>query len=226
MTIPEILKGITKLRALVVGDICLDRWCTYDPATSEPSAETGIPRLGIVASEVTPGGGGTVANNLASLKPAKVAVLGVRGDDGFGYELDRALSERGVDASLMVCVKNWQTFTYTKLLNKDNGVEDQPRADFINTKPMPAEAEQKLIANLNSAIAGFDAVLVADQAETSAGGVVTPAVREALIAAAAKYPEKIILVDSRRRLHLYRNVMVKPNHSEADCGVPASFRKP
>ena len=61
MTIPEILAGIKKVRALVVGDICLDRWCTYDPATSEPSAETGIPRLGIVASEVTPGGGGTVA---------------------------------------------------------------------------------------------------------------------------------------------------------------------
>ena len=71
MTIPEILDGIKKLRALVVGDICLDRWCTYDPATSEPSAETGIPRLGIVASEVTPGGGGTVANNLAALRPAQ-----------------------------------------------------------------------------------------------------------------------------------------------------------
>jgi len=226
MTIPEILNGITKLRALVVGDICLDRWCTYDPATSEPSAETGIPRLGIVASEVTPGGGGTVANNLASLKPAKVAVLGVRGDDGFGYELDRALTERGIDASLMVGLRNWQTFTYTKLLNSTNGVEDQPRADFINTKPMPEEAEQKLIANLNSAIEGFDAVLVADQAETSAGGVVTPAVREALIAAAAKYPGKIVLVDSRRRLHLYRNVMVKPNHSEGTAACKNLFGDP
>ena len=105
MTIPEILDGIKKLRALVVGDICLDRWCTYDPATSEPSAETGIPRLGIVATEVTPGGGGTVANNLAALGPARVAVLGVRGDDGFGFELDRALTERGIDASLMVEVR-------------------------------------------------------------------------------------------------------------------------
>jgi rfaE bifunctional protein kinase chain/domain len=226
MTIPEILKGITKLRALVVGDICLDRWCTYDPSTSEPSAETGIPRLGIVASEVTPGGGGTVANNLASLKPAKVAVLGVRGDDGFGYELDRALTERGIDASLMVGLRNWQTFTYTKLLNCQNGIEDQPRADFINTKPMPAEAEQRLIANLNSAIVGFDAVLVADQAETSAGGVVTPALREALIAVAAKYPDKVILVDSRRRLHLYRNVMVKPNHSEATSACQHLFGSP
>jgi rfaE bifunctional protein kinase chain/domain len=225
MTIPEILKGITKVRALVVGDICLDRWCTYDPATAEPSAETGIPRVGIVASEVTPGGGGTVANNLASLRPAKVSVIGVRGEDGFGYELDRELSARGIDASLMVRVPNWQTFTYTKLLNKNNNVEDQPRADFINTKPLPAEAEQKLIANLNAAIQDFDAVLVADQAETSAGGVVTPAVREALIALAAKYPEKIVLVDSRRRVHLFRNMMIKPNHSEASAACKHLFGK-
>src|SRR5271170_4556011 len=98
----EILAAFPKYSALVVGDICLDRWCSYDPATAEPSAQTGIPRVGIVASEVTPGGGGTVANNLASLGPAKVSVIGVRGDDGFGYELDRELSARGIDASLMV----------------------------------------------------------------------------------------------------------------------------
>ena len=66
-------------------------------------------------------------------------------------------------------------------------------------------------------------MLVADQAETSAGGVVTPAVRESLIALAAKYPEKIFLVDSRRRVHLFRNVMVKPNHSEAEAACKTLF---
>ncbi len=221
MTVTEILEGIKQQRALVVGDICLDRWCTYDPATAEPSAETGIPRLGIVASEVTPGGGGTVANNLAALKPAKVAVLGVRGDDGFGFELDRALTERGIDASLMVRVRNWQTFTYTKLLNSRNGVEDQPRVDFINTQPLPVDAERAILANLSTAVDQFDAVLVADQAETSAGGVVTPAVRESLIALAEKHPEKVFLADSRRRVHLFRRIMIKPNHSEAEAACKA-----
>jgi rfaE bifunctional protein kinase chain/domain len=225
MTIPEILSGIKKQRALVVGDICLDRWCTYDPATSEPSAETGIPRLGIVESVVTPGGGGTVANNLAALQPARVAVLGVRGDDGFGYELNRALTERGIDASLMVEVRQWQTFTYTKLLNGQTGIEDQPRADFINTKPLPCEAELRILSNLSTAIEEFDAVLIADQAETSAGGVVTPAVRESLVTLAARYPQKIFLVDSRRRIHLFRNMMVKPNLTEAEAACKTLFDK-
>ena len=66
-------------------------------------------------------------------------------------------------------------------------------------------------------------MLVADQAETSAGGVVTPAVRESLIALAAKYPEKIFLADSRRRIHLFRNLMVKPNHSEAEAACKELF---
>ena len=65
MTTAEILAQFPKLSALVVGDICLDRWCAYDPSASEPSRETGIPRLAVVRTEATPGAGGTVANNLA-----------------------------------------------------------------------------------------------------------------------------------------------------------------
>ena len=126
MTTAELLATFRKLGALVVGDICLDRWCTYDPATSEASRETGIPRIGVVATEVTPGGGGTVANNLAALGTGQVAVLGIRGDDGFGFELVKALNQRGVTADLMVEIPAWHTFTYTKLLNCRTGVEDLP----------------------------------------------------------------------------------------------------
>ncbi len=173
---------------------------------------------------MTPGAGGTVANNLAALGTGKVAVVGVRGDDGFGFELDRALKERGIDASLMVRIRRGQTFTYTKLLNNQTGIEDKPRVDFISTKPLPADAQQRILANLASAIEGVDVVLVADQAETSAGGVVTPAVREAIITMAEKYPEKVFLADSRKRIHLFRKVMVKPNRAEAEAACQELFR--
>lgn len=217
MTTSEILHGFRALRALVVGDMCLDRWCTYDPAASEPSRETGIPRLGVVATEVSPGGGSNVANNLAALGAGKVAVLGVRGEDGFGFELEGALRERGISTDSMVQVKRWQTFTYTKLINGQSGIEDQPRVDFISTRPLPREAETRLIDNLVSAMEGFDAMLVADQAETSGGGVVTPAVRDAILGLARKYPDKIFLVDSRKRIRYFRGVMIKPNRDEAEA---------
>jgi rfaE bifunctional protein kinase chain/domain len=223
MTTAEILAGFSNLSALVVGDICLDRWCKYNPAASEPSRETGIPRIAVVESEVTPGGGGTVANNLASLRPRRVSVLGVRGEDGFGFELERALGERGISADLMVKVRNWQTFTYTKVLNSQTGEEDKPRLDFISMRPLPDVAETQIIGNLRSAFGAFDVVLVADQAETAAGGVVTPAVRECLIELAARHPEKMVLVDSRKRVHLFRNVTVKPNRDEAEAACTALF---
>ena len=215
MTVAEILEGFKKLKALVVGDICLDRWCTYDPATSEPSCETGIPRLGVVSTEVSPGAGGTVANNLAALGTGQVSTLGIRGDDGFGFELVRALNQRGISANLMVEIPHWHTFTYTKLLNSQTGIEDQPRVDFISTRALPREAEKRVIDNLASAIEDFDVVLVADQAETAAGGVVTSAVRESIIELAGRHTGKVFLVDSRKRVHLFRKVMLKPNRAEA-----------
>src|SRR5258708_3345360 len=98
MTTAEILAAFPKLSALVVGDICLDRWCHYDPAASEASRETAIPRTGVIATEVTPGAGGTVANNLAALGVGKIAVLGAIGDDGFGFELSGALAARGISS--------------------------------------------------------------------------------------------------------------------------------
>lgn len=217
MITSELLHEFKRLRAIVVGDICLDRWCTYDPTTSEASRETGIPRLGVVATDVTAGGGGNVANNLAALGAGKIATLGVRANDGFGFELEGALGERGVSTDLMVAVEQWQTFTYTKLINGQSGIEDQPRVDFISTRPLPREAETRLIDNLVSAMEDFDLVLVADQAETSGGGVVTPAVRDTILALAQKHPDKIFLVDSRKRIHLFRGVMIKPNRDEAEA---------
>ena len=223
MTTAEILAAIPKLAALVVGDICLDRWCTYDPAASDPSRETGIPRLGVVSTVVSPGGGGNVATNLAALEPSHVGVLGVRGDDGFGFELDRSLAERGINPELMVKIKGWHTFTYTKVINSATGIEDRPRLDFISTKPLPAPAEEQVLHNLRSAIATYDAILVADQAETNAGGVVTPAVRSLIIELATKHPEKVFFVDSRRRGDLFRKVTIKPNQAEAEAACRKLF---
>jgi rfaE bifunctional protein kinase chain/domain len=223
MTTAEILAQFPKLSALVVGDICLDRWCTYDPAASEPSRETGIPRIGVVHTEVTPGAGGTVANNLAALGAGPVAVLGAIGQDGFGMELSRALGARGISAELCVRTPAMQTFTYTKAINARTGIEDQPRLDFINTTALPPEVERQLLDNLQMAVESFDIVLIADQAETSQGGVITPALRDLLAELAPQYPERIFFADSRARIHLFRNVILKPNREEAESACRELF---
>jgi rfaE bifunctional protein kinase chain/domain len=217
VTTAELLAKFKDLSALVIGDICLDRWCTYDPAVSEPSRETGIPRLGVVSTVVTPGAGGTVANNLAALGAGRIAVLGMVGDDGFGYELRQALTTRGIEPFLLVNAPGRQTFTYTKLLNAINGEEDKPRIDFISTDDIPSAVEDALLRRLRESWQVFDVILVSDQAETERGGVVTRRMRDLIAELAAERPDKIFWVDSRLRPEHFRGVIVKPNNHEAEA---------
>jgi rfaE bifunctional protein kinase chain/domain len=214
MTVPELLEAISKLRVLVAGDICLDRWCSYDPALADDSRETGIPRIAVVSTEVTPGAGGTVANNLAALGAAEVAVLGAVGYDGFGYELEGALVARRISCAHHVRA-NLPTFTYTKLINARTGEEDLPRVDFVYAQPLPGDLERQLIARLEAAVPNYDVVIVADQSETSHGGVVTPAFRDALALLAAQNPHILFWADSRLRAEHFRRAVVKLNHGEA-----------
>jgi rfaE bifunctional protein kinase chain/domain len=216
MTAAAILDRFRNLRALVAGDVCLDRWLRYDPALAEPSRETGLPRVAVTSTEVTPGAAGTIANNLAALGIGRVAVLGARGDDGHGYELEHALRARGIEVDALLASRQIATFTYTKLINLSTGVEDRPRVDFINASALPDALESALVAALERAAAEFDVILVSDQAETHAGGVVTGRMRAALERIATS---KIVWVDSRMRAEHFRGVILKPNEDEARAAL-------
>ncbi|HET8547009.1 MAG TPA: PfkB family carbohydrate kinase [Bryobacteraceae bacterium] len=223
MTAAEILQEIPNISVLVVGDICLDRWCSYDPAAAEPSRETGLPRIGVVSTEVTPGAGGTIANNLRALGVQRVAVVSAVGEDGFGWELIQALNARGVSAELCVKSAAISTFTYTKLINARTGAEDLPRVDFINTRPMPPDVEAHVHDNFQLFARAFDIIIVSDQAETEQGGVIASKIRSAVSAIALEEPGRIVWVDSRMRPELFRNVILKPNSAEADSACQRVF---
>jgi len=214
MTYREILDALPGKSALILGDICLDRWSTYDPSEAEPSRETGLPRIAVVKTEVTPGAGGTVASNAKALGFGRVAVLGAVGTDGFGYELKQALAKGGIESALVESAEI-STFTYTKLINRSSGQEDLPRVDFIRTTDMPNAVEADILEKLNRLAPEFDAIFVSDQAETATGGVVTELVRERLANLALQRPTQIIWVDSRNRPQFFRNVILKVNREES-----------
>ena len=83
MTTTQVLERIRQIRALVVGDIRLDRLCGYAPEMAVPEA------------------GGRAACQAVALGAAEVAVLGVVGGDGAGRELEAALAARGVTTELL-----------------------------------------------------------------------------------------------------------------------------
>src|SRR5690606_15200324 len=107
--------------------------------------------------------------------------------------------------------------TYSKVINRDSGIEDRPRFDFINNKPIPGDVEDQLIVNFSSVYSQYDIIFVSDQAETIEGGVVTDAFREVMSEVAEAETDKLVSADSRRRIHKFRGVLAKPNADEADA---------
>jgi rfaE bifunctional protein kinase chain/domain len=229
VTAAGILAAIPGLSALVVGDVCLDRWCRYEPRFAEPSRETGIPRVAVVEVERTPGAAGTVASNLVALGVGRVAVLGVAGSDGHAHELRLALEARGIDATGLITDSHALTFTYTKLINRRTGIEDLPRVDYVNSGDLAPEIEREVVARFEQSAPSFDVVVVSDQMELDSGGVVTAALREAVANFAASHPDKVVWVDSRARPELFHGVLVKVNEDEAAAackrmGIPTDYQ--
>src|SRR5215467_15541473 len=80
------------LKVAIVGDFCLDRYLEIDPAKKEISLETGLPVHNVIRVRSQPGGAGTILNNLVALGVRELYPVGFAGDDGEGFELNRALA--------------------------------------------------------------------------------------------------------------------------------------
>ena len=226
MNVASILDAIRDLDVLVVGDLCLDRWCDYDPAASEPSRETGIPRIAVVHTVNTPGAAGTVCNNLVALGVKSASVLSVIGEDGNGSDLWLTLERNRIGRELLLRSPELPTFTYTKLMNRESGIEDKGRIDFISSLPLPAAIETEILRVLPEVFNRFRVIVVSDQAETEVGGVVTAAVREEIVRLAKQNEASVVWVDSRIRPELFRHVVLKPNHLEAEAACLRQFGSP
>jgi len=225
MTTAQILKEIRKMRVLVVGDIRLDRLCRYDPELATPSLETGIPRTAVVSTEVTPGAGGTVACQAVDLGAAEVAVLGVAGCDGAGYELEGALAARGISPELLARADR-PTFTHTRLINCQSGKEDLSRIDLVAPGPLPEEMERELISRLEESAPKYDVVIVSDRAETVEAGVVTPGVRDALSRLAHLHSRTTTFwVNSPKRTEHFRRVIMQVNRDDAREACMRAFEE-
>ena len=89
-------------------------------------------------------------------------------------------------------------------------IYEDPRIDFENRSALPEELEAELASHLREAAAEADAIAVSDQLEF---GVVTSAVREVL--SSLSRDGKLVVADSRTRIALFKNIITKPNDTNA-----------
>jgi len=219
----ELLERFPRQTVLVVGDFFLDKYLDLDPALSETSLETGLEAYQVVRVRCYPGAAGTVVNNLRALE-VNVVVLGVIGDDGEGDDLLRALGRIGVDPAGLLRVPSRFTPTYLKPMLAQPGApaRELNRLDTKNRTPLPPEVEAEVITRLRALLPQVQGVVISDQATEANCGVITDGVRAELAALAAAHPAVPLAADSRGRIGLFRQVIVKPNAHEAAAatGLP------
>ena len=135
------------------------------------------------------------------------------GADWRGAALKDLLKRGGADVSGVVTDPGRVTNTYIKPLRKgyaDNVVYEDPRLDFTNYGPLAAATEAKLLKALDAVAKKVDVLCVCDQMPF---GCITEAVRDRICELGEA--GLCVIVDSRDRIGLYSNVIVKPNEIEA-----------
>ena len=214
MTLNDIFCGIDSARIGIIGDFCLDAYWTADMTKSEISREVPHFPLPVVDERMSPGGAGNVACNVAALKPKKVYAIGMTGKDWRGAALRELLTDAGIDVSMFLASPRRVTPAYIKPLRTGltDVIYEDPRLDFEDRKPMEPEDEKALIEALDKL--DVDVLCVGDQLKF---GCITPAVREKICEMSRN--GLTVIVDSRDRIALYEDVIVKPNEVEAARAV-------
>ena len=192
-----------QLRIAVVGDFCLDRYLEIDPARAEVSIETGLPVHNVVNVRAQAGAAGTIVNNLGALGIGAIFPVGFCGEDGDGYELERAVAQvPGVKMDHFFATPLRRTFTYCKPLVLEPGQPPRElnRLDSKNWTPTPPSVTDRILQSLAALRTTVDAIIVMDQVDRPGTGVVT----EPLFRALEIFPPTLpVIADSRRGLSEY-----------------------
>ncbi len=95
--LPQLLKKIAEARALVVGDVMLDRY--WYGEVDRVSPEAPVPVVAIARADERPGGAANVAQNVRAIG-ARCALLSITGDDREADALAGLLDSSGIDHGL------------------------------------------------------------------------------------------------------------------------------
>ncbi len=202
--LPRLLKAISKLRILVVGDVMLDRYIKGDATRISPEAP--VPVIDVFEEFSTAGGAGNVALNIAALG-AGCTVAGHFGPKETGSKLRDILRTKGI--STVDTPGSGQTIIKTRVMVRGQQLcridRESPPAEYHLTAN---EAE----ALLAQEIKACDAVILSDYAK----GILNNELI-ARVAKLARAAGKFIALDPKpRRLLTFKDLdLITPNERES-----------
>jgi rfaE bifunctional protein kinase chain/domain len=156
----EILDNFIGKKILVVGDVMLDEYIWGRVSRVSPEA----PVMVVDADSHTfvPGGAANVVNNVCALG-AKALISGIIGEDGAATTLREKLAEEGADVAGLVAVAERPTTLKTRVIaHTQQGSQQVVRVDHERRDSIGAEVQARVLAYLQAAIPGCDALLLSD----------------------------------------------------------------
>ena len=218
----DVLSRMRDVAVGVIGDYCLDGYWTLDTTRQELSVETWLPVNVVKSHRYSLGGASNVVANLAAIGVGRIQSFAVLGNDVFGREMLDQLGALGADcAGVVIQRENWDTTVFAKPHVVD---EEQQRYDFGTYNAISPESEKDLIANLEGAMGGLNALIINQQVPC---GYHSEAVIAELNRLAKAYPDCVVVIDSRDKSHLFENVVFKMNAIEAArvCGEKRDVKR-
>ena len=221
----EILKGMTRQTALVVGDIILDGFI-YG-SVERISREAPAPILSQKRHNYMLGGAGNLARNIKSLG-GKTILVGVVGDDREGHLIEGLAQESFLDNAQIIRIPNYQTPTKLRYISK---AQQMFCVDRDPVSILSAEDESHLVSTVCQNIHKCDIVILSDYGR---GSLSRTGIRS--IIKRARKLGKLITVDPRGRDYTRYNGanLIKPNLDElatetektivADASVECALR--
>ena len=207
----ELVREFPRRGVVVVGDLVADQFVYGE--IGRVSREAPVLILRHERTETVPGGAANCAANLATLG-ARVALIGLIGDDEPGRALVASLREAGVDCEGVVCDKHLRTTTKVRILaGHAHGLRQQViRLDYEGQPLADDSLAHELAARLHDAAEGADAFIISDYNYGVAAGEVVSALRES-----ARERQAPVLVDSRFRLTEFAGfTSATPNEDEVE----------
>jgi rfaE bifunctional protein kinase chain/domain len=210
----EILTAVKNLTLGVVGDFTLDGYWYADMEQSQLSRETAIFPRPIIRETYSLGGAANAAWNLSALGVGAVWGFSVIGDDWRGNILRDLLARANIQTSGLLNQVDRQTPFYGKVMLTAVGrhTQEDARLDFINPQPLSPEIEDALLSAVEASLAKMNGVIIADYQPM---GVITARVTQGLLKLAGDHGTKPFVVDSRSRAGEFRQLLLKPNDTEA-----------
>ncbi|WP_034246530.1 D-glycero-beta-D-manno-heptose-7-phosphate kinase [Lachnospira multipara] len=201
----EQIEKIKDITVLIYGDMMVDKY--VNGTVSRISPEAPVPVLTVTDKFSKLGGAGNVIDNIVSLG-ASVKVIGYLGNDMEGDWAKKALTERGVDTSLLLQYEDCRTITKTRLTSKK---QQFLRADEEIIKPAPKEYFDYMKRNVDKLFDGVQVAIVSDYGK----GAVTEETAQLIISEAIKRNIPVFVDPKGKDYTKYKGATVcTPNMNE------------